>query len=223
MISAVVTSDYTAAQSIQRGLDTVNLKTLVYRIDFSIVDHYEFIYHDGFFVYLKKPTEQHVNFCTHLKNIAPGKRIFILADTSDVGILNSLKECVGSPIFSPPFAFRNIAGMYQSVTSNDLGYVQKLELRDVIVKLDAAQRRLCLVDGSFVELKNKEFFILKFLFTHKGRIVSKIDLLEFVWGKNLLGSTHTIDVHMSHLRRKLKNRLDFDPIKTVHCAGYILE
>ena len=88
--------------------------------------------------------------------------------------------------------------------------------------LDATTRDLH-IDGQAdsVQLVNKEFFILKFLLTHKGKIVSKIDLLEFVWGTNLLASTDTVDVHMCRLRKKLKSHLNFDPIRTIHCAGYV--
>ena len=117
MLSAIVTSDYIAAQSLQKGLNIANLKTLIYRTDFSIVDCYDFLYHDGFFIHLVEPTQQHLNFCLHLGNIALGKTIFVLAETDDNEILNSLKEIDGVHIFVTPFAFRNIAGIYNDTAS----------------------------------------------------------------------------------------------------------
>ncbi len=223
MLSAIITSNYLAAQSVQKGLNSTNLKTLIYKTNFSILDSYDFVYHDGFFVQLTAPTEQHVNFCLHLKNLVPGKNIFLLIDRADIEILNMFKESVRAPIFLAPFAFRNIAGIFQKTTSLDSDNSQKLEVNGTKFRLDPTTRLLCINDRSFLKLVNKEFFMMKLLFSHRGKIVSKLDMFEFIWGKNLLASTDTVDVHMSRLRKKLKDFVEFELIKTIPCAGYILE
>ncbi|MFA4890800.1 MAG: winged helix-turn-helix domain-containing protein [Candidatus Gracilibacteria bacterium] len=199
------------------------MKTLIYKTNFSILDSYDFIYHDGFFVRMTAPTEQHVNFCLHLRNLVPGKNIFLLIDRVDIEMLNVFKESVKAPIFLAPFAFRNIAGIFEKTTSIDFDNSQKLEVNGIKFRLDPTTRILHINDRSFLKLVNKEFFIMKFLFSQKGKIVSKLDLFEFIWGKNLLASTDTVDVHMSRLRKKLKDFIEFELIKTVPCAGYILE
>ena len=139
-----------------------------------------------------------------------------------MGILNSLNESLeDAHIFVAPFAFRNIAILYQNMRSFNMDCVQTHEFHGATLKLDTSMRRLYVSDNIYVHLINKEFFVMKFLFEHKGKIVSKVDLLEFVWGKNLLSSPGTIDVHMCRLRKKLMDHLNFDPIRTVHGAGYI--
>lgn len=219
MLSAIVTSNYVGSKGVQKALDLCNLKTLIYKTDFSINDDYEFLYHDGVFVHIIEPTERHLNFCLHLKNSYPGKPIFLLIETKNLKILNEFNKKLNIPIFVSPFAFRNIAGRYSDSVVFELDRPYKYE--NFI--LDSSRRELCSGKNKSVKLINKEFFILKFLFTHKGQVVSKVDLFEFVWGKNLLTSTATIDTHMSKLRMKLKQGLKVNLIKTVHGIGYMLE
>jgi len=223
MLSAVITSNYISARGIQKGLELSDVKTLVYQSDFSITERYDFIYHEGFFVHLIDPTEKHVNFCMHLKNISPGKAIVVLAETENLEILESLKNAIKMPVFVHPFSFRNIASTYVSAFPQNFDFCQSFIVKDSVIKLDTATRTLRFEDGAEIFLMNKEFFIMKFLLTNKGRVVSRVDLLEFVWGKSLLSSTDTIDVTMCRLRKKLRNFLNEDPIKTIPCAGYILK
>jgi len=223
MLSAVLTSNYVLAKSIQKGLEFSDVKTLIYQTDYSITDRYDFMYHEGFFVHLIDPTEKHINFCLHLKNIAPGKAIVILAETENLEILDALKNATMMPVFLHPFSFKNISNIYNQAFPLNFGLCHSFMINDVSVKLDTSNRVLSFDDNSEVHLVNKEFFIMKFLLTNKGKIVSRVDLLEFVWGKSLLSPTGTIDVTMSRLRKKLKIFLKFDPIITVPCAGYILK
>lgn len=223
MLSAIVTSNYVGSRGVQKALDLCNLKTLIYKTDFSINDNYEFLYHDGVFVHIVEPTEKHLNFCLHLKNSYPGKPIFLLLETKNLKILNEFNEKLKIPIFASPFAFRSIACKYNDSLVFELDRPYRYEKCGKSFVLNSSKRELCLERGKGIRLINKEFFIMKFLFTHKGQVVSKVDLFEFVWGKNLLTSTATIDVHMCKLRSKLKKNLKVDLIKTVHGAGYMLE
>lgn len=223
MLSAIVTSNYTDSKSVQKAFDICNIKTLIYQTDFSISDRYDFTYHDGIFVHLINPTERHINFCLHLKNLSPGKTIFLLVESDDIDFLEHLNSAVNLPVFLSPFAFRNISGVYQSLAAFELDYPYKYKKDGLSLTLNSSKRELCVGDRKIIRLINKEFFIMKFLFTHRGQIVSKLDLFEFVWGKSLLTSTGTIDVHMSKLRKKLKKYLKVDLIKTIHSAGYIVD
>ena len=223
MLSAIITSDYLLAQSVQKGLDSSNLKSLVYKTDFSITDHYDFIYHEGFIVLLNNPTEQHVNFCTHLKNISPGKKIFVLIENCDIEILNMIKEAADVPLFFAPFSYKRVASLFMLNAPCGIEESLIVDTAGGLLKLDPKKRILFIGDKIMIKLVNKEFYILQFLINNRGRIVSKTDMFEFVWGKNLLGSMSTIDVHMSRLRRKLKKHTDDPVIKTIPCAGYILE
>jgi DNA-binding response OmpR family regulator len=68
--------------------------------------------------------------------------------------------------------------------------------------VDAA-RHIVTVDGVPVTLTAKEFLLLRYLLTHRGRVLSRDRLLTDVWGYTYTGGTRTVDVHVRRLREKL--------------------
>jgi two-component system, OmpR family, response regulator RegX3 len=68
--------------------------------------------------------------------------------------------------------------------------------------LDAAARTASL-DGEPLELTRKEFDVLALLMSNAGAVVSRERLIDEVWDVNWFGSTKTLDVHVSGLRKKL--------------------
>lgn len=82
-------------------------------------------------------------------------------------------------------------------------------------------RRLVQVDGQPVELRMKEFDLLLTLAENPGMVFSREKLLNIVWGYDFAGETRTVDVHVAHLRHKLKAMQP--SIETVWGVGYKLE
>jgi DNA-binding response OmpR family regulator len=75
------------------------------------------------------------------------------------------------------------------------------------------------VNGRTLELTYKEFELLKFLAQHPGRVFTRAQLLQEVWGYDYFGGTRTVDVHVRRLRAKLG--ADYDAlIGTVRNVGY---
>jgi len=76
--------------------------------------------------------------------------------------------------------------------------------------------------GRTLDLTYKEFELLKYLAAHPGRVFSRAQLLQEVWGYDYFGGTRTVDVHVRRLRAKLGT--DFESlIGTVRNVGYKLE
>jgi len=80
------------------------------------------------------------------------------------------------------------------------------------------------VRGEETELTPKEFELLRVLVAHPGRVYSRDDLLERIWGYEYDGDTRTVDVHVRHLRLKIER----DPsnpeyIETLRGIGYRLK
>jgi len=90
------------------------------------------------------------------------------------------------------------------------------------IKINLLLRR-ALVSNCFVELRNKEFNLLKFLLQNRGRVISRTEILEEVWDRNIFCPTNTVDVHISNLRKKLRSHQKDQIIKTVHSVGYLVE
>jgi two-component system response regulator RegX3 len=93
-----------------------------------------------------------------------------------------------------------------------------LEIGDVTMSLDT---RDVTKAGEPIQLTVKEFELLRMLMEEAGRVVRRTQLMDEVWDPNWYGSTKTLDVHVSSLRKKL----DDDPgdpryIKTVRGVGF---
>ena len=75
------------------------------------------------------------------------------------------------------------------------------------------------IDGAPLDLTYKEFELLRFLVQGAGRVFTRTDLLQEVWGYNFYGGTRTVDVHVRRLRAKLGVEHE-GLIQTVRGVGY---
>lgn len=82
------------------------------------------------------------------------------------------------------------------------------------------QARSATYDGKTLALTSTEFSILSLLVQKAGKVVAKDDIYEVALGRKRAAFDRTIDMHISHLRRKLKQQLSQDPIETVRGRGY---
>jgi DNA-binding response OmpR family regulator len=105
-----------------------------------------------------------------------------------------------------PFSAREVAARIRAVLRRaetpppDTQAEQQFELGELRVDVS---RRLASLAGRPLELARKEFDVLALLAGEAGRVVTRERLLEEVWDTTWFGSTKTLDVHVSALRRKL--------------------
>lgn len=78
-------------------------------------------------------------------------------------------------------------------------------------------------NGRELKLGPTEFRLLEFLLQAPGRVFSRTQLLDAVWGENIYVDDRTVDVHIGRLRKSLNIGRASDPIRTVRGAGYALE
>ena len=74
-----------------------------------------------------------------------------------------------------------------------------------------------------VRLGPTEFRLLDYLMQHPGRVFSREQLLDAVWGSDVYVEARTVDVHIGRLRKALNEGEEDDPIRTVRSAGYSLD
>ncbi len=74
-----------------------------------------------------------------------------------------------------------------------------------------------------VHLGPTEFRLLDYLMQHPGRVFSREQLLDAVWGSDVYVEARTVDVHIGRLRKALNQDIEDDPIRTVRSAGYSLD
>ncbi|QPM89730.1 phosphate regulon transcriptional regulator PhoB [Pseudooceanicola algae] len=96
---------------------------------------------------------------------------------------------------------------------------ERLEYDDIL--LDAETHRV-MRDGKELKLGPTEFRLLSTFMEKPGRVWSREQLLDRVWGRDIYVDTRTVDVHIGRLRKALCTHGGDDPLRTVRGAGYAL-
>lgn len=78
------------------------------------------------------------------------------------------------------------------------------------------------IDGTALELTLKEFELLSYLYENAGRVLTRDQLLNAIWGYDYLGDSRTVDSHIARLRTKLGD-YGVSHLKTIYGMGYKLE
>ena len=90
------------------------------------------------------------------------------------------------------------------------------------IEVDREKKRVSRA-GRAVDLGPTEYRLLEFLMERPGRVFSREQLLDGVWGSDIYIDERTVDVHVGRLRKALNRGHDSDPIRTVRGAGYALD
>jgi two-component system phosphate regulon response regulator PhoB len=90
------------------------------------------------------------------------------------------------------------------------------------VEMDLAAHRVRR-QGRDIHLGPTEFRLLRHFMQHPGRVFSREQLLDMVWGHDVYVEPRTVDVHIRRLRKALNEDDDTDLIRTVRSAGYALD
>ena len=79
-------------------------------------------------------------------------------------------------------------------------------------------------NGIKIDVTVKEFEILRLLLENRGKVISRKNLIDKVWGNNNIVKSRSADVHIRHIRKKLQNYINSNNyIKTIRGLGYKIE
>jgi two-component system response regulator RegX3 len=91
------------------------------------------------------------------------------------------------------------------------------------VRMDT-DRHIITVNGEVVAIPLKEFELLEYLMRNAGRVLTRVQIIDRVWGSDYVGDTKTLDVHIKRLRAKIeKDPANPEFIQTVRGMGYKME
>ena len=97
---------------------------------------------------------------------------------------------------------------------------ETLQYQDLIMDLASHRVRR---NGREVHLGPTEFRLLRHLLENQGRVFSREQLLDMVWGRDVYVEPRTVDVHIRRLRKAINADVEKDLIRTVRAAGYALD
>lgn len=121
---------------------------------------------------------------------------------------------------SKPFGIRELMARIKAVLRRYESSPEQdgIAIGDLIINIDSHEVRLA---GKPLELTLKEFDLLRVLAENRGRVMTRDQLLDKVWGFEYIGETRTVDVHVRYLRKKLGDEDNEGKyIQTIRGMGY---
>ncbi|HEX7322684.1 MAG TPA: response regulator transcription factor [Mycobacterium sp.] len=174
---------------------------------------------------LMLPGMSGTDVCKQLRSRSGVPVIMVTARDSEIDKVVGL-ELGADDYVTKPYSARELIARIRAVLrrggDDDAGDGDDL-LESGPVQMDV-ERHVVLVNGEPVTLPLKEFDLLEYLMRNTGRVLTRSQLIDRVWGSDYVGDTKTLDVHVKRLRAKIET----DPANPAHLVtvrglGYKLE
>jgi two-component system phosphate regulon response regulator PhoB len=169
------------------------------------------------------PNVSGIEVCRRLKTKSETRAIPILmlsARSEEVDKVRGLETGADDYVVKPYSVIELMARVRAQLRRTRPATVgERLEFEDII--LDAETHRVTR-GGEALKLGPTEFRLLSTFMEKPGRVWSREQLLDRVWGRDIYVDTRTVDVHIGRLRKALTRFGGTDPLRTVRGAGYAL-
>ncbi len=145
-----------------------------------------------------------------------GTPVFAILPEDGVRLLDNLpglEDFIVTPFNGAEFVAR-VKAILKKVIPTDSDNL--IKIGDLVIDVN---RYEVLLNASKIELTFKEYELLKFLASNRGRVYSRDQLLNKIWGYDYYGGTRTVDVHIRRLRSKIEDR-KHTFVETIRNIGY---
>lgn len=166
-----------------------------------------------------------VEVCKTIRTTSQVPIIMLTAKDSEIDKVVDL-ELGADDYVTKPYSSRELIARIKAVLRRGAGEDVATEHGIHLVagiRLDTGKHQVT-VNGTLISLPLKEFELLEFLMRNSGRVLTRTQLIDRIWGGDYYGDTKTLDVHIKRLRSKI----EADPanpvlIQTIRGLGYKLE
>ncbi len=165
--------------------------------------------------------------CRRLRAVSSVPIIMVTARDSEIDKVVGL-ELGADDYVTKPYSTRELVARIRAVLRRGPEVEEEASSDEQIieggrVKMDV-ERHTVLVDGQPVPMPLKEFDLLEYLMRNAGRVLTRGQLIDRIWGANYVGDTKTLDVHVKRLRTKIEREPSRPTqLVTVRGLGYKFE
>lgn len=163
--------------------------------------------------------------CRQIRTKSSVPIIMLTAKDSEIDKVVGL-ELGADDYVTKPYSSRELIARIRAVLRR--GELQDADVEGATLEVGPVRmdtdRHIISVNGEVVAIPLKEFELLEFLMRNAGRVLTRVQLIDRVWGSDYVGDTKTLDVHIKRLRAKIeKDPANPEFIQTVRGMGYKME
>ena len=224
----VVEDEASFVEALSAGLRREGFAVDIARDGREALDRFEACRPDVVLLDVMLPRLSGLDVCREIRSISNVPIIMVSARGEEIDMVVGLE--VGADDYVPkPYRLRELVARIRAVLRRaqvqaisaevvSADSARPVEVGDVLIDPQGHEVR---VRGEIVRLPLKEFDLLRVLISNAGRVVTRDDLIEQIWGMDYVGDTKTLDAHIRRLRRKVETEpSDPQRIVTVRGVGY---
>jgi len=178
--------------------------------------------HDVIILDLMLPGQSGLEILKQLRDEQVDTPVLILSARGDVHDRIEGLDLGADDYLSKPFSFSELSARVRAVLRRREGRGAPdpvLALADL--RLNQATREVTRAERA-IDLTPKEFGVLEYLLRSQGRVLSRVLILENIWGVDFDSGSNLVDVVINRLRRKIDDEFDVPLIHTVRGVGYVM-
>jgi two-component system response regulator RegX3 len=225
----VVEDEESFVEALQLGLEREGFAVHVARDGVAALEMFDELAPDLVLLDLMLPRMSGIDVCRLLRTKSDVPIIMVTAKTAEIDTVVGL-EVGADDYVAKPYRLRELVARMRAVLRRrgEEAQASPISLDDDVVEVGDVridhERHEVAVRGELVTLPLKEFELLALLLEHAGRVLTRDQLIDRVWGTDYVGDTKTLDVHIKRLRSKIEP----DPshpvrIVTIRGLGYKYE
>ena len=224
----VVEDEASFVEALSAGLRREGFAVDIARDGREALDRFEACRPDVVLLDVMLPRLSGLDVCREIRRMSNVPIIMVSAKGEEIDMVVGLE--VGADDYVPkPYRFRELVARIRAVLRRaqvqaasaevvSADTERLVEVGDVLIDPQGHEVR---VRGEIVRLPLKEFDLLWVLISNAGRVMTRDDLIDRVWGMDYVGDTKTLDAHIRRLRRKVENEpSNPQRIVTVRGVGY---
>lgn len=183
---------------------------------------YELLYvenYDLVILDLYLPGMDGMDILKKIRDEKPELKVLILSARSSVADKVKGLDCGANDYLAKPFDFAELEARIRNLLRQKFSKVSNtIFAADISIDLSG---RIASYQGKALALTKKEFSILEYFILNPDTVISQEELIEHIWDSEADSFSGAVRVHISSLRKKIREALDYDPIETRIGEGYL--
>ena len=177
--------------------------------------------HDVIVLDVMLPGRDGISVCRELRQQKVDTPVLLLTALDGVDERVRGLDAGADDYLPKPFAFQELLARIRALGRRRVQAREASELKVEDLVLDLRRRRAQRAER-MIELSPKEFSLLEYLMRNDGRVVTRTQILDHLWGYDYDSESNLVDVYVAYLRRKVDKGHKHPLIRTVRGVGYAL-